>query len=175
MVQSFDETPGPPCRAALHSGEMPMSRFEIAFSGQLVAGARPEVVKANLAKLFPGRRAAYRTAVLRPPGGDQEQPRCRLRGKIPQRAGASRSDRRGRRDGDRGGGHGAAACAAGRRGSPQARVAARDSAPSGRLQVSAAGRLHGGVRRGRCAGFRPCSVGADLQDAKAEAERRSST
>lgn len=29
-----------------------MSRFEIAFSGQLVAGARPEVVKANLAKLF---------------------------------------------------------------------------------------------------------------------------
>ncbi len=26
-----------------------MSRFEIAFSGQLVAGARPEVVKANLA------------------------------------------------------------------------------------------------------------------------------
>ncbi|ERI51569.1 hypothetical protein N878_22170, partial [Pseudomonas sp. EGD-AK9] len=29
-----------------------MSRYEIAFSGQLVPGAQPELVKANLAKLF---------------------------------------------------------------------------------------------------------------------------
>ena len=29
-----------------------MSRYEIAFSGQLVQGAQPELVKANLAKLF---------------------------------------------------------------------------------------------------------------------------
>jgi len=29
-----------------------MSRYEIAFSGQLVPGAQPELVKANMAKLF---------------------------------------------------------------------------------------------------------------------------
>ena len=146
-------------RAAMPSGpslgEMPMSRFEIAFSGQLVAGARPEVVKANLAKLFQadaqriellfsGRRVVIKNNL---DAASAEKYRSVL-----ERAGAI-------------------AVVAEMEieevvmAPPRRRLPWRPADPRRywyqrarrTLAGSAAGRLHGGVRRGRCAGFRPGS------------------
>ncbi|MGZ3016208.1 hypothetical protein AAER19_37345, partial [Pseudomonas aeruginosa] len=53
---------------------------------------------------------------------------------------------------------------------PQARVAARDSAPSGRLQVAPRDGYMAAFAEVDAPDFGLAPVGADLQDAKAEAE-----
>ncbi|ERV77485.1 TPA: hypothetical protein SL686_004781 [Pseudomonas aeruginosa] len=147
-----------------------MSRFEIAFSGQLVAGARPEVVKANLAKLFQadaqriellfsGRRVVIKNnldvasaekyrSVLERAGAIAVVAEMEIEEVVmaPPPAQQAAVD------------------------APQARVIARDSAPSGRLQVAPRDGYMAAFAEVDAPDFGLAPVGADLQDAKAEAE-----
>lgn len=133
-----------------------MSRFEIAFSGQLVAGARPEVVKANLAKLFQvdaqriellfsGRRVVIKNnldaasaekyrSVLERAGAIAVVAEMEVEEVVMAPPPAQTTPVE----------------------APQTRAATGTSAPAGRLQVAPRDG-YGGVRRGRCAGFRPGS------------------
>ncbi|HCJ7668659.1 TPA: hypothetical protein NV415_000928 [Pseudomonas aeruginosa] len=147
-----------------------MSRFEIAFSGQLVAGARPEVVKANLAKLFQadaqriellfsGRRVVIKNnldaasaekyrSVLERAGAIAVVAEIEIEEVVMAPPPAQTTPVE----------------------APQTRAATGTSAPAGRLQVAPRDGYMAAFAEVDAPDFGLAPVGADLQDAKAEAE-----
>ncbi|MEH7970047.1 hypothetical protein, partial [Pseudomonas aeruginosa] len=147
-----------------------MSRFEIAFSGQLVAGARPEVVKANLAKLFQadaqriellfsGRRVVIKNnldaasaekyrSVLERAGAIAVVAEMEVEEVVMAPPPAQTTPVE----------------------APQTRAATGTSAHAGRLQVAPRDGYMAAFAEVDAPDFGLAPVGADLQDAKAEAE-----